>query len=179
MAIASFSPQDEAFERSELSGRRRERDRVDEWITVSKIVAAICEIEQSGSRPAPPNEIAQRLGMSSGEYRRLISGLGGFLRNNFRVAADGLVTMMEFGGESLGYPVQKSKIIPLITDAVVRMSELEQLALALAFQEGLTDVEMAAVLDLDVAEASYLLSQALLRVRCHVARKWPHAKNVN
>ena len=61
----------------------------------------------------------------------------------------------------------------LLADAITKMPEIEKAVLSLYYYEELTLLEISKIVRLHESRISQLKSQAILRLRTAIARRWP------
>ena len=66
----------------------------------------------------------------------------------------------------------------LVADAVDRMPRLERTILTLYFKEEQNLQEIAGILGIHTTRVCQLKSQAVLRLRAYVSKKWPSTRGI-
>ena len=61
----------------------------------------------------------------------------------------------------------------LLADAITKMPEIEKAVLSLYYYEELTLLEISKIVRLHESRISQLKSQAILRLRSYMERRWP------
>jgi RNA polymerase sigma factor for flagellar operon FliA len=69
--------------------------------------------------------------------------------------------------------VERVELERLLADAIVRMPYVERTVLSLYYHEELTLREIAEVVKLHESRVSQLKSQAILRLRSYLQKRWP------
>ena len=143
-----------------------------------QIEAAIAVAEQKLQRAPIEEEIAAQLNLSLDEYRGWLVEIRGLNFGNVEYAAG------EAGRDLLQFVADQDDNLPsklleraerekLLAEAIRSMPRVEQTVLSLYYQEELTLREIAAIVDLHESRISQLKSQAILRIRSHVEKRWP------
>jgi RNA polymerase sigma factor for flagellar operon FliA len=65
-----------------------------------------------------------------------------------------------------------------MSEAIDRMPKLEKTILSLYYKEGQNLRDIAQILDIHTTRASQLKSQAILRLRAFMNKKWPSTKGI-
>ena len=68
---------------------------------------------------------------------------------------------------------ERAELQKLLAAAIEKMPEVERNVLSLYYKEELTLREIATVMDLHESRVSQLKSQAVLRLRTYMERRWP------
>ncbi len=148
-----------------------------------QIEAAIAVLEQRVQRSPSEEEIAAELGISLEEYHEWLVEIRGLNVASLEYCGT------EQGRDLLHYLPDESETLP---SAILERSELERLlaegmdgipaiertVLSLYYKEELTLREIASVVKLHESRISQLKSQAILRLRSHLAVQWPSPKGV-
>jgi RNA polymerase sigma factor for flagellar operon FliA len=69
--------------------------------------------------------------------------------------------------------LERSELQKLLTDAITRMPDIERTVLSLYYYEDLTLREISKIVRLHESRISQLKSQAILRLRSYMERRWP------
>src|SRR5262249_10973716 len=75
--------------------------------------------------------------------------------------------------ESPAVTLEKSELERLITSAIDRIPATEKTVLGLYFYEELTLREIAGIMGIHLSRVSQIKSQAILRLRNAIAKRWP------
>src|SRR6476646_4967518 len=146
-----------------------------------QIEAAIAVAEQKLQRAPLEEEIAAQLGLTIEEYRGWLVEIRGLNFGNVEYAAG------DQGRDLLQFVADRDDLLPsklferaelerLLTDAIGRMPAIERTVLSLYYTEELTLREIAQIVDLHESRISQLKSQAILRIRAQVEKRWPTAR---
>lgn len=147
-----------------------------------QIEAAIAAIEQRLHRAPTEEEIAKELGLSMDEYREWLVDVRGLnlgrLDNN-SPDDDGRDLLKYISDDEEGWPnriLERKELERLLTGAIEKMSYVEKTILGLYYHEELTLREIAKVVHLHESRVSQLKSQAILRLRSYIDKKWPQKR---
>ncbi len=144
-----------------------------------QIEAAIAVIEQRVHRMPFEEEIAAELKLTIDEYHQWLVDVRGVNLGSLEYAPNA-----EDGRDLLGYVaddeenwpsrvVERAELERLLAEAIERMPYVERTVLSLYYQEELTLREIAKVVNLHESRISQLKSQAILRLRSFVEKRWP------
>lgn len=171
-AGASFA----TFASQRIRGAMIDELRTRDWLPRSvrrnarRVDACIQRLEQKLGRPPEEREIAEALGMESGEYRQLLGDINsGQLLPFEELVAEGVEPVADTAAES---PLdifldtqQRSRLV----EAIDQLPERERLLMALYYQEELNLKEIGAVLGVSESRVCQLHSQAVSRLRARLA----------
>ncbi len=143
------------------------------------IESAIAALEQELQRMPAEDEIAARLAISVTEYQEWLSESHGLTLGSLENAGT-----EDEGGNLLRYLadsdehwpsqiLERAELERLLACAIEKMSELEKTVLSLYYYEEMTLREIAKVLGLHESRISQLKSQAILRLRSFMQKRWP------
>jgi RNA polymerase sigma factor for flagellar operon FliA len=151
---------------------------------VKQTEAAIAAVEQRLQRAPTEEEIAAELHISLGEYQNSLAELRS-------VSLGSLDEVSEGGSESklLRYVAQdeenqparileRAELEKLLADAVEKMPKLERTILTLYFKEEQNLQDIAEILGIHTTRVCQLKSQAVLRLRAYVNKKWPSTRGI-
>jgi RNA polymerase sigma factor for flagellar operon FliA len=143
-----------------------------------QIEAAIAKAEQKLKRAPVEEEIAAQLNLSIDEYRGWLVEIRGLNFGNVEYASgDNSRDLLQFVADREDQLpsklLERAELEKLLADAIRRMPAIEQTVLSLYYQEELTLREIAQIVDLHESRISQLKSQAILRIRTHVEKRWP------
>lgn len=144
-----------------------------------QIENAIAAVEQRLGRTATEEEIASELGLGLEEYRQWLLDIQGLTLNSLdytseREDARHLSEMVAGGEESWPSHLLESKELErLLAEGIERLPPAERTVLSLYFQEELTLREIAEVMNLHLSRISQLKSQAIVRLRSFLEKRWP------
>jgi RNA polymerase sigma factor FliA len=143
-----------------------------------QIEAAIAAAEQQFQRAPVEEEIAVQLNLSVDEYRGWLVEIRGLNFGNVEYASG------DNGRDLLQYVADRDDQLPsklferaelerLLAEAIAHMPAIERTVLSLYYHEELTLREIAQIVDLHESRISQLKSQAILRIRGQVEKRWP------
>jgi RNA polymerase sigma factor FliA len=145
-----------------------------------QIESAIAIAEQRLKRSPTEEEIAVELGITLDEYHEWLVEIRGLNVASLEYAGG------EHGKDLLHYVPDTSDNLPsallerselgrLLAACIDKIPEIERTVLSLYYHEELTLREIAQVVNLHESRISQLKSQAILRLRSHMATQWPAA----
>jgi RNA polymerase sigma factor for flagellar operon FliA len=147
-----------------------------------QIEAAISAAEQRLKRMPTEEEIAFELGIPMEEYHEWLVDVRavniGSLDNGSS-EDDGRDLLKFISDKEENWPsrvVERSELERLLAEALGRMPEIERTVLSLYYQEEMTLREIAKIVDLHESRISQLKSQAILRLRGYIEKRWPMQK---
>ncbi len=141
---------------------------------------ALITLEQKLQRTPTEDEIAAELSISVEEYREWLTDLNGLSVNSLDQPAgdeDGRDLMQSISGQEENWPSQileRSELAALLVKAIERMPYTERTVISLYYHEELTLREIAKVMDLHESRISQLKTQAILRLRSFLQKRWPN-----
>jgi RNA polymerase sigma factor FliA len=146
---------------------------------VKMIEAAIAAIEQRLHRAPSEDEIAVELGLSTEEYHEwLIDVRGvnlGSLEGNAPEEEGRDLLRFVSDNEEL-WPsriVERAELERLLAQAIEKMPFVERTVLSLYYQKEMTLREISKIVKLHESRVSQLKSQAILRLRSYLEKRWP------
>lgn len=143
------------------------------------IETAIAVLEQELQRMPTEEEIAARLEIPVQEYQDWLSESRGLTLGSLESAGteeDGCNLLRYLADSDEHWPSQileRAELERLLAGAIDKMSELEKTVLSLYYYEEMTLREIAKVLALHESRISQLKSQAILRLRSFMRKRWP------
>ncbi|MBV8831494.1 MAG: FliA/WhiG family RNA polymerase sigma factor [Acidobacteriaceae bacterium] len=144
-----------------------------------KIESAIAALEQEHQRVPTEDEIATHMGLTIAEYQEWLSESQGMSIGSLEAAGpdeDGRDLLRYLADTDEHWPsrlVERAALERLLADAIERIPELERTVLSLYYYEEMTLREIAQVADLHESRISQLKSQAVLRLRSYMRKRWP------
>ncbi|MBV8845413.1 MAG: FliA/WhiG family RNA polymerase sigma factor [Bryobacterales bacterium] len=145
-----------------------------------QIEAAIATAEQRLKRTPAEEEIAAQLGLSLGEYYEWLVEIRGLTLGSLEASSseddqnrDLLRYVSDDEEEWPSRVLERSELQKLLADAITRMPEIERTVLSLYYYEELTLREISKIVHLHESRISQLKSQAILRLRSYMERRWP------
>ncbi len=147
-----------------------------------QIEAAIAAIEQRVHRAPTEDEIAAQLGVPMEEYHEWLVDIRGVNLGSLECSSgdeDGRDLLKYISDDEENWPsrlLEKSELERLLATALDKMPYIERTVLSLYFHEELTLREIAKVVKLHESRVSQLKSQAILRLRSYIEKRWPMKK---
>lgn len=151
---------------------------------VKMIEAAIMALEQRHHRAPSEDEIALELQLSTQEYHEWLVEVRGVNLGSLEGSSheeDGRDLLKFVSDNEEHWPnrlLEKSELERLLAEAIERMPYVERTVLGLYYREELTLREISKVVKLHESRVSQLKSQAILRLRSHLEKRWPMNKEV-
>ena len=146
------------------------------------IEAAIAALEQQHQRMPTEEEIAGHLGLSVSEYQEWLSEVRGLTLGSLENAGtedEGCDLLRYLADSDEQWPsqiVERSELERLLAEAIEKMPNLERTVLSLYYYEEMTLREIAKIVDLHESRISQLKSQAILRLRSYMQKRWPQQR---
>ena len=143
-----------------------------------RIEAAISAAEQRLKRAPTEDEIAGELAISLEEYHQWLVEIRGLNIASLEYTSgeegrDLLHYLPDAGANLPSTLLEKSELERLLAEGIDTIPPMERTVLGLYYQEELTIREIAQVVNLHESRISQLKSQAILRLRSHMAAQWP------
>lgn len=144
-----------------------------------QIEAAMAAVERRVQRAAAEEEIAAELGLAIEDYHAWLADTRGLTLNSLEFTpgdGDGRNLLETVSDSEENLPsrmLEASELERLVTQAVQRMPPTERTVLSLYYQEELTLREIAEVMKVHLSRVSQLKSQAILRLRSYMEKRWP------
>ncbi|MBV8895667.1 MAG: sigma-70 family RNA polymerase sigma factor [Acidobacteriaceae bacterium] len=127
-------------------------------------------------------EIAAQLALSVSDYQDWLSEVRGLTLGSLENAGteeDGCDLLRYLADSDEDWPsqiVERAELERLLAEAIDRMPQLERTVLSLYYYEEMTLREIAKIVDLHESRISQLKSQAILRLRSYMQKRWPHQR---
>jgi RNA polymerase sigma factor for flagellar operon FliA len=145
-----------------------------------QIEAAISRAEQRLRHSPSEEEIAAELGVSITEYHEWLVEIRGLNLGSLESASpdeDGQRDLLRFiSGDEDEWPnklLERSELQRLLAEAITKMPDIEKSVLGMYYYEELTLREISKVVHLHESRISQLKSQAILRLRTYMSKRWP------
>lgn len=141
--------------------------------------SAVARAEQRLGRSPEETEIAAELKISVEEYRRQLTEVAALDIGELEFAKDGSESpgLLRFiatpDEESPALMLERSELERLMAKCIDGIPKIEKTVLSLYFYEELTLREIGEVMGLHFSRVSQLKSQAILRLRNSIGRRWP------
>jgi RNA polymerase sigma factor FliA len=150
-----------------------------------QIEAAISEVEQRLHRCPTEEEIAAHLGATIEVYHEWLVELQGLNVGSLETAAtddEGNRDLLNFISDDKEFwpssLMERSELQRLLAQAIAHMPEMEKTVLSLYYYEELTLREISKIVHLHESRISQLKSQAILRLRAYMERRWPCSRGL-
>ncbi len=147
--------------------------------TGRQIEQAIFIAEQRLGRVPTEEEIAAELNFSLEEYRQKLLETEGMQMGELDYASseDGSFSLLKYvSDDESNLPsrlLERSELERLVAETIERMPKMERTVLSLYYHEEMNLREIAEILDLHLSRISQLKTQAILRLRCFLEKRWP------
>jgi len=147
-----------------------------------QIEAAISVIEQRLHRTPTEEEIAKQLNLEMEEYHEWLVEIRGVNLGSLEAASpegDGRNLLKYISDDEESWPsrlLERSELQRLLADAIEKMPRTERLVITLYYHEELTLREISKIVNLHESRVSQLKSQAVLRLRSYMEKRWPVVK---
>lgn len=146
---------------------------------LKEIESAILAVEQRVQRAPTEEEVAAELKIPLTEYQESLSELRGVSLGSLDEISDGfsesrLLRFVAQDEESQPSRIlERSELKNLLADGISKMPKQEKIILSLYYQEQQNLQEIAEILGLHTTRVCQLKSQAVLRLRAYMLKKWP------
>ena len=143
-----------------------------------QIEAAIATAEQRLKGPPTEEDIAAELSITLEEYHGWLVEIRGLNLASLEYAGGDqgrdLLHYLPDTGENLpSLLLERAELERLLASSIELIPEIEKTVLSLYYHEELTLREIAQVVNLHESRISQLKSQAIIRLRSHLAQQWP------
>ena len=146
-----------------------------------QIEAAHAAAEQRLGRLPAEDEIAEELEIPLEEYHRWLVEVRGLNVASLE-GVDGSYDLLHYVAdeqESLPSTIlERAELERLLAEGIDRIPPMERTVLSLYYEQELTLREIAEVVNLHESRISQIKTQAILRLRSHLARQWPATRGV-
>jgi RNA polymerase sigma factor FliA len=149
-----------------------------------QIEAAINSAEQRLHRSPTEEEIASELGQTVTEYHAWLVDSRGLNLGSLEAAPgdDESRDLLEFvSDDSEQWPsriVERSELQLLLAESISKLPTIEKTVLSLYYYEELTLREIAKIVSLHESRISQLKTQATLRLRSSMEKRWPNPQGI-
>ena len=151
---------------------------------LKQIEAAIATAEQRLKRVPSEEEIAAELNVPLADYQNSLSELRAVSIGSLDEVADGsseskllkYVTQDEENQPSR--ILERAELEKLLADAIEKMPKLERTILTLYYKDEQNLQDIAEILGIHTTRVCQLKSQAVLRLRSYVSKKWPSTRGI-
>lgn len=144
-----------------------------------QIEAAISAAEQHLHRAPTEEEIAEQLGLTIEEYHAWLVDIRGVNLGSLEASSseeDGRNLLKFISDDEEQWPsrlLERSELQRLLAGAIEKMPRTERIVISLYYHEELTLREIAKIVNLHESRVSQLKSQAILRLRSYLEKRWP------
>ena len=152
-----------------------------------QIEAAIAQAEQRLHRTPTEDEIATQLGLSIEEYHEWLVDVRGLNLGSLETSApeddsnNSRDLLKYISDDEESWPsrlLERSELQKLLAEAITKMPDIEKTVLSLYYHEELTLREISKIVQLHESRISQLKSQAILRLRSYMEKRWPNPRGV-
>lgn len=146
---------------------------------LKEIESAILAVEHRLQRAPTEEEVAAELKISLAEYQESLSELRGVTLGSLDEVSDGFSESKLLRFVAQDEDSQPSRILEraelknLLADGINKMPKQEKIILSLYYQDQQNLQEIAEILGLHTTRVCQLKSQAVLRLRAYMLKKWP------
>jgi RNA polymerase sigma factor FliA len=151
---------------------------------LKEIESAIASVEQRLQRAPSEEEVAAELSIPLGEYQNSLSELRAVTLGSLDEVVDGFAEskLLRFAAQDEeSQPariLERAELEKVLADGISKMPKLERTILTLYFKEQQNLQEIAQILGLHTTRVCQLKSQAVLRLRAYMLKKWPNTRGV-
>jgi len=141
--------------------------------------AAIARLEQRLGRVPEEAEIAGEVSLSVDDYRQKLTEMEGLNIGELEFTRDENETpvILKYAAsveeKSPAVTLERAELERLIASSIDRIPKVEKTVLSLYFYEELTLREIAEVMGIHLSRVSQIKSQAILRLRTAMVKRWP------
>lgn len=149
-----------------------------------QIEAAIAALEQQLHGAPTEDQIARELKLSIEEYHEWLVDVRGVNLGSLESASpeeEGRDVLKYVSDDEAQWPsrlLERTELERLLAEAVERMPPVERTVLSLYYQEEMTLREIAKIVELHESRVSQLKSQAVLRLRSYIEKRWPTTRGI-
>lgn len=149
-----------------------------------QIEQAIVALEQRLKRSPVEEEIAAELGIELEEYHDWLAEVRGLNLGSLDQHApeeEGRDLLRFVADKEEDWPsrlLERAELRRLLAQAISRMPYVERTVLGLYYNEELTLREIARIVDLHESRVSQLKTQAIVRLRAFIKKKWPMERGI-
>jgi RNA polymerase sigma factor for flagellar operon FliA len=152
-----------------------------------QIEAAISRAEQLLHRSPTEEEIAQQLGLTLEAYHEWLVDVRGLNLGSLESTApeddntNSRDLLKYISGDEENWPsrlLERSELQKLLAEAIGKMPDMEKTVLSLYYHEELTLREIAKIVSLHESRISQLKSQAIMRLRSYMEKRWPMERGI-
>lgn len=151
---------------------------------LKEIESAIASVEQRLQRAPSEEEVAAELSIPLDEYQNSLTELRAVTLGSLDEVTDGFSEskLLRFAAQDEeSQPariLERAELEKVLADGISKMPKLERTILTLYFKEQQNLQEIAQILGLHTTRVCQLKSQAVLRLRAYMLKKWPNTRGV-
>lgn len=149
-----------------------------------QIEGAIAAAEQKFGRAPTEDEIAAQLGISTEEYHEWLVDTEGLQMADLEgsIAGEDGVSLLKFAAsDDSQLPsrlLERAELERVVAEAIEKMGKTERTVLSLYYFEEMNLREIAQIMDLHQSRISQLKTQAILRLRTVLQKRWPGSSGI-
>jgi len=149
-----------------------------------QIEAAISGLEQKLHGPPSEEQVAAALGIAIEEYHEWLVDVRAVNLGSLESTAgddDGRDLLRYVSANEDEWPsklLERSELEQLLAEAIEKMPPIERTVLSLYYHEEMTLREISRIVDLHESRVSQLKSQAILRLRSYIEKRWPTSRGI-
>jgi RNA polymerase sigma factor for flagellar operon FliA len=149
-----------------------------------QIEAAIAALEQKLHCAPTEEQIAASLKLGIDEYHEWLVEVRGVNLGSLESSSpeeEGRDLLKYISDEEEHWPsrlFERSELERLLAEAIEKMPPIERTVLSLYYQEEMTLREISKIIELHESRVSQLKSQAILRLRTYIEKRWPTSRGV-
>jgi RNA polymerase sigma factor for flagellar operon FliA len=149
-----------------------------------QIEAAILSAEHRLHRTPSEEEIAGELGLSLEDYHAWLVEIRGLNLGRLENASpdeDSRDLLQFVSNDEESWPsrvLERNELKKLLEEAIAKMPDVEKTVLSLYYHEEMTLREISKILRLHESRISQLKSQAILRLRSYMEKRWPNPRGI-
>ena len=147
-----------------------------------QVETAIQAASQRLHRDPTEEEIAGELELDLEEYHRWLADLQGLGMATLECADDDGRDLLAYTADDEEKQplrlLERSELEKLLAEAIEQMPSMDRTVISLYYLEELTLREIAEVVHLHQSRISQLKSQAILRLRAYLAKRWPTERGI-
>jgi RNA polymerase sigma factor for flagellar operon FliA len=147
---------------------------------LKEIQVVVGTLEQRFQRAPGEEEIAAELGIPLDTYQEWLLELRGVSVGSLDTASsnrEDAPTLMHYIADkeenSPACVLERAELQELIATAITRMPRMEGMVLDLYYRQELGIREIATILDIHITRVSQIKSQAVIRLRTFIEKRWP------
>ncbi len=151
---------------------------------LKQMEAALIAVEQRVQRPPTEEEVAAELNIPLADYRDSLSELRAVTLGSLDEVADGFSEskLLRFVAQDEdsqpGRILERAELQKVLEEGIDKMPKQEKTILSLYYKEQQNLHEIAEILGLHTTRVCQLKSQAVLRLRAYVLKKWPSDRGI-